>query len=50
MKKYTGDDVTVPSRVHIADGSCKPIRISNGLNYGQCNEISMYVEEYIYEL
>ena len=50
MKNYAGDDVVVPSRVHIANGSMKSIRISNDLKYGLCYEITMYGDEYIFEL
>ena len=32
MNNYSGDDVMVTSRVHIADHFAKPIRKSNGLN------------------
>ena len=38
------------SRVHIADDSIEDSRMSNGRNYGQCNEITVYGEHYIYEL
>ena len=44
------DDVTVPSRAHIADDSIEDSRMSNGWNYGQCNKITAYGEQYIYEL
>ena len=42
-------DVTVSLSVHIADDSIEDIRVSNGLNYRQWNEITVYGEEYIYE-
>ena len=44
------DDASVSSRVHIANDSIEDSRMSNGLNYGQCNEITVYGEQYIYEL
>ena len=50
MKNLASDDVTASSRVHIADDSIEDSRMSNGRNYGQCNEITVYGEQYIYEL
>ena len=44
------DEVTVSSRVHIADDSIEDSRMSNGQNYGQCNEITVYGEQNIHEL
>ena len=41
------DDFMVPSRVHIANDSIEDIRMSNGWNYGQCNEMAVYGEEYL---
>ena len=38
------------SRVYIVDDSNEDSRMSNGRNYGQCNEITVYGERYIYEL
>ena len=38
------------SRVHIADDSIEDSRMSNGRNYGQCIEITVYGEQYTYEL
>ena len=38
------------SRVHIADDSIEDSRLSNGRNDGQCNEITVYREQFIYEL
>ena len=38
------DDVTVSSRVYIANDSIKDIRMSNGRKYGQRNEITVYGE------
>ena len=42
--------VTVSSRVHIADDSIEDSRMSKGRNYGQCNEITVYGKQCIYEL
>ena len=41
---------SVSSRVHIADDSIADSRMSKGRNYGQCNEITVNGEQYIYEL
>ena len=38
------------SRVHIADDPTEDSRMSNGRNYGQCNEIKVYGEQCIYDL
>ena len=38
------------SRVHNADDSIEDSRMSNGRNFGQCNEMTVYGEQYIYEL
>ena len=38
------------SRVHIADDSIEDSRMSNGRNYGHCNEMTVYGEQYIHEL
>ena len=50
MRNYTDDDVTVSSRAYIPEDSIKPIRVSNGLKYGQCKELTICGEEHIYEL
>ena len=44
------DDITVSSRFHVAGDSIEDSRMSNGRSYGQCNEITVYREQYIYEL
>ena len=42
--------LVMSSRVHIADDSIEDSRMSNGRNYGHCNEMTVYGEQYIYEL
>ena len=45
------DNLKILHRIRsIADDSIEDSRMSNGRNYGQCNEITVYGEQYIYEL